>query len=104
MDNFLKQLFPEGEQRWIKVKFTDPEKAMQNIRFNSNGFNNDNLGIEVISIGLREEYMPQVEALLELKAEIGRDMNFYDSAALDSVNAHIDRKIEEVLTKVLLTK
>ena len=105
LEGFLYSVYPKGEERWIKVKYVDPDKAMKTIRLNSPHFNNKDSGFEITSIGIREEHLPQVEALLELKVELSRDMTFYQfPAALDSANAHIDRKIEELLDKVLISK
>jgi hypothetical protein len=105
MDDFIKQLYPEGEERWIKVKYTDANKAIKSIRFNENGYSNENLGFEVVSIGCRDEYMPQVEALIELKAEINNSIEFWENPEGAKVYTKlVDSKINQVLEKVLLSK
>lgn len=40
--------------------------------FGTDGDDADRLGYEVISIGIRDEYEPQVAAMLELKADFAR--------------------------------
>ena len=103
MDDFLTQLFPQDAERWIKVKYTDPEKAMGVIRLNSPTFSNDHNGIEVVAIGVRDDYTPQIEALVELKADLQRDYAV-DPTSKDHFNSMIDYKISEVINKVLISK
>lgn len=103
VDDLFNQLYPVGEERWIKVKFLDKDKAAQWVRLNSpNGnFSNEDKGIEITALGLRDDYMPQVEALVELKAELRQLWETPSEVELDNM---IDRKINQVLEKVLTSK
>lgn len=103
MDGLLKQIFPEGKERWIKVLYTDPEKASKVVRFKTATFNTDELGFEVVSIGATDEYMPQIEALVKLKADILRDPRLmFNSEIVDSIMVHIDNRVAMVLGDVIL--
>ena len=103
MDNheeIIKQLYPIGEERWLKVKYLNPELVWKSIRFDNPEVTA--MGFEFTAIGTVEGYMPQVEALVELKAEMDRDFNL--TSYSHHIQEHLDRKIQEVLSKVLITK
>ena len=60
-------LYPVGKERWFKVKILDQEKSMKNLPWVSDM---ERLGFEVTSITCRDEFQPQVTALMDLKDEI----------------------------------
>lgn len=102
-DDLIGQFFPEGEERWIKVKYHNSNRASSVLRFDNPDlkYSKEQLGFEITVIGIREEYMPQVEALLELKKEVEFDTRFYDPAAnpLNLFKDQIDNKIGQLLEK-----
>lgn len=104
MDNLLNQVFPEGEERWIKVKYTNPKVAMKVLRLSTPHFDSTKFGFETVSLGLREEYMPQVEALVELKAELTSNPKLINYEVMEVLQEHLDRKIQQVLDRVLISK
>jgi hypothetical protein len=104
MDNLLQMIFPEGEERWIKVLYVDPKEAMKHLRLNVNGRFNNNLGFEVTALGATSEYVPQIEALAQLKNTLERDPMLYPHSDIrDRVAVHIDQAIFDLLKKVQLT-
>ncbi len=104
MDDFTKQIFPEGKERWIKFKYLDSNKVSKFIRFNSPYFSNDDKGFEVTSIGLRDEYTPQIEMLLELKKELLTDYEIVGSGSGPKIELMIDNKIEKLLGEITISK
>jgi len=100
-DDWLKAFYPLNKERWIRVKYTDPKKAMKVIRFNSAHFTNDpELGFEVTTIGVRDDYTPQIEALLSLK----KDMDYLNllGGEQGTICDMIDEKIQTLLNEVLI--
>lgn len=95
-NEFFNSLYPEGEERWLKVRYTDNEKCRKNIRF-ENGLD---LGFEFTAIGTVEQYIPQVSALAEIKEEI-KSLYYEDNVgtALRKVENLINNKIDETLMK-----
>lgn len=104
MDDLLKQVYPEGEERWIKVRYINPEVAMKVLRLTTPNFDSRKFGFETVSLGLREEFMPQVEALIELKAELQTNPMLYTFEGMEHVQNLLDFKIQQVLDKTLLSK
>lgn len=106
VDDLFNQLYTVGEERWIRVKFLDKDRAAQWVRLNSHtgSFDNEDKGVEITALGVRDDYMPQVEALVELKAETESWYGQYDTEVMDLFENLIDRKISQVLDKVLISK
>lgn len=63
----IDSLYPVGKERWFKVKILDQEKTMKNLPWVED---KERLGFEVTSITCRDEFQPQVTALMDLKDEI----------------------------------
>lgn len=66
LKEMINTMYPEGEERWLKVKYLDSEKCLKSIRFN----NKLDLGFEFTAIGTVAQYTPQVSALEELRSEL----------------------------------
>lgn len=110
---FMKGLYPEGEERWLKVRYLDYEKCIKSIRFD-NGLK-DSLGFEFTAIGTTELYVPQINELVDLKKNIrneilgevvyrsGIDIPTTDAIML-VVENEIDSKIKEILNKYIINK
>jgi hypothetical protein len=105
MTDFLDFIFPEGEERWIKVLYTDRRKAKDYIRLSTNVKFDNGLGFEVTAIGLLPEHTPQIEALVKLKATLENDHKILENPieAVTRVQVHIDRLIAELLHKTQMT-
>jgi len=106
MDNFLQQIFPQGKERWIKVLYTNPEEAMKHIRLDTNGSFDNKLGFEVLSIGVIDEFTPQIEALAKLKSKLESDYRLWSLSPdlMDVLRLHIDDSIQELIYSTQLTK
>ena len=57
----IEKLYPEGQERWVKVKYLDSDKCADSIVFGRK-----DLGFEVTSLSTFAQYTPQVNALEEL--------------------------------------
>lgn len=108
----LKSLYPVGKERWIKVLYKDFDWCVENLFIaNANvqdrlkeGIKNP-LGFEVTSIGVRDDFIPQVSVVLELKDEIiGRLHGQVDSDFLSLINEVFNVKLEELKDKTTITK
>lgn len=62
LKKMINTMYPEGQERWLKVKYLDSEKCVSSIRFE----NDLDLGFEFTAIGTVAQYTPQVSALEEL--------------------------------------
>lgn len=61
----LKSLYPVGRERWIKVRYKNLDLCIKNLRPGDN-----DLGFEVISIGVIDDFDAQSEALIETRKRI----------------------------------
>lgn len=104
MEDFTKQIFPEGKERWVKLKYLDSNKASKFIRLNSPFFNNDDKGIEVVSIGVTDEYTPQIDMLLEIEKELSIDYEIVASGLIPKIQSMIKDKIEKLLDEIIISK
>ena len=68
IEDMKNSLFPVGKERWIKVLFKDRDKCMKAFKWSSNGYQHD--GYEVTAIGVRDEYVPQVQAISDLQDDL----------------------------------
>lgn len=107
-------MFPEGEERWIKVKYKDSKKAQNHIvSLYRDQSLMEELGIEVTAIGIRDEYTPQTSAMTDIKLDIANQIHLLmqsgtiDPRALpeiiETVNSCINYRIEEIKSKTIET-
>ena len=104
IEDMKNSLFPIGKERWIKVLFKDRDKCMKAFRWNTNGFEHD--GYEVTSIGLRDEYVPQVSAISDIQDEVmgilfGSNIESYQLKRIEDI---FKMKKEELKNRVIETK
>lgn len=62
----IDSLYPVGQPRWFNIIIHDQNKAMVNLTWS----NKEELGFKVQAISCRDEFEPQVTALVDLKDEI----------------------------------
>lgn len=65
--NLFDSLYPVGEERWFKVLIVDQEKCMKNLPWVED---TERLGFDVKSITIRDEFQPQVSALMDVKDDV----------------------------------
>lgn len=106
---FLKQMYPVGEERWLKVKYLDFNKCLKSIRF-ENGMKEE-LGFEFTAIGTVQNYIPQVEAIVDLKDEMKEAVYLQQNIrpeAAEVVSSIIDKlfdnKIRETINKMIIER
>ena len=109
-DNLLDMVFPVGEERWIKVKYLNLEKCIKAFKLSNytKPENDKKIGYKVTAIGIREEYIPQVAALIEIKDEllnllngVFEDIDDYRFVAIRNL---FKSKIEEISKRTIRTK
>ena len=110
-EDLLKDIFPVGEERWIKFKYLDFKKCLRAFRLgqhNENGKKHaEEKGYEVVAIGCRDEYVPQVSALMDVRDEVINVLSILEhdgsgySHLLDSVRASFKTKIDEVTSRTI---
>ena len=106
VEDMLNMVYPVGEERWVKVKYLDRDKAMKSFRFRSNPKphkEDEENGYVVTAIGMRDEYTPQIQAILDLKGDIAmfllHSLNPEDpnrESILDNVNSLFKEKLETI--------
>lgn len=95
-EDFKNSIYPVGKERWIKVKFIDRDKSMKAFRW-KNGEEHDSQGYAVTAIGLRDEYMPQISALMSLSDEVGAHLlRILDTEEVKDIITMFSNKIEEL--------
>ena len=102
----LEDLFPVGQERWIKVRYTDFDWCVKNLRLQGKDKPEDaqKLGFEVMAIGVRDEFVPQVTALMDVRDEvIGALVNRgADEYMLSNVRNQFADKIEEIKERTVV--
>ena len=66
----LESLFPVGKERWIKVLYKDFDWCVKNLRITNTDKPSNIPGFEVTALGVRDEFVPQIAAMLDLKADV----------------------------------
>jgi hypothetical protein len=99
-DDLLKDLFPVGEERWVKVKYLDFEKALKTFYVGPNNEKSEqlskDLGFETRAIGIRPEYEPQISAIMDLKEDIVSRLSFIlEERQIEQINQIFKLKIDE---------
>ncbi len=108
--DMIDSLYPVGQERWIKIKFHDQDKAMKAFRWY--GTENDQSrkfieehGYELTALSFREEYKPQMAAILDLKEEIiGSFYSTIQTEHLERINNLFKHKLEELQRNIIQTK
>lgn len=100
--DLLKDLFPIGKERWLKVKYKDLEWCIKNIRLNKD--HSPIPGFDVVAVGVLDEYTPQISAIMDLKAEVigflyGNPNMPQDM--LEHINGLFIRKMDELKAHVI---
>lgn len=81
--DMMKSLYPIGKKRWIRVVFRDFEWCKKHLHwFHKDSEEKNELGMDVIAIGIRDDVNPQVAALQELRGELISFMYNSESDAL----------------------
>jgi len=62
----IDSLYPVDQPRWFNIIITNQDKAMKNLPW----LDKDDLGFKVQAIACRDEFEPQVTALVDLKDDI----------------------------------
>lgn len=112
-EDLLNTIYPIGEERWVKVKYLNRDNARKSFRFRSSGEetkeDQDN-GYIVTAIGVRDEYTPQVQAILDLKTDVASYLlNYLDpndinhEQILDTVNTIFKEKMNDVKQHTIKT-
>ncbi len=70
-DELIDALFPIGKERWLRIEYLDKPKCLKAFFM---PMNNDaakpiaqEKGYRVTAIGVRDEYVPQIGAIIDLK-------------------------------------
>lgn len=115
--SILESLFPVGQERWVKVKYLDLDKAIKAFRLNNGNMakgHEEELGYEVTAIGIRDEYTPQVSALMDIKEDIigaitslgynlGPENQWMAERLHETINGMLKNKIEELKERTIHT-
>ena len=102
IQSIMDSLYPVGKERWIKVKYLDQEKAMENIRMRSMSVNDIReedraLGFVVTAMGIMDEYNPQVSALMDIRGElVGGLMHIMEPSQIEMIDGLFIQKIKEL--------
>jgi len=101
-------LFPVNGERWIKIHIIDQEKTTKLLWMPMNDEMAkpyaEQAGFRTIAIGMRDEYTPQVSALMDLKGEIiSKLYGLIPEYILEDVNNRFRDKIEELKKHTIKT-
>lgn len=99
IDEWERSLFPKDEERWVKVKYINPEKCWGSIRLD--GKSGEEQGYIFTAISTVKEYIPNIEGLLELKKSLIH-MNPYQEFDKETMLQMIDLQIKSVEDKYLI--
>lgn len=102
-NDILESLFPVGQERWIKVKYLDLKKCINAFHPYAKESREKDLGYETTAIGVRDDYTPQVSALMDIRDDITTLLlnNGVEGYILDSVRNILKNKIEEVKERTI---
>jgi len=97
-------LWPVGKERWFKVLIVDQEKCMKNLPWVED---TERLGFEVKSITVRDEFQPQVSALMDVKDDVVSLLSRYIETArfVDDTNtANTLNGINDIIRDIFKSK
>lgn len=110
-EDLFDSLFPVGEERWVKLKYLNRDKCVDTFRLGQHTEQskerNEENGFEVTAIGCRDEYVPQVSALMDVRDEVINALYVLEmdgsgySHLLDSVRVAFKAKIDEVSQRTI---
>lgn len=96
-------LFPVGKERWVKVKYLNQDKCKKVFRWSSEGEEFNDSGYVVTALSLRDEYQPQVSALMDLSDEVcGHLLRMLDTDEVKEVQRLFRNKIEELKQRIII--
>lgn len=98
-------LYPKDKERWFKIKILDQDKAMKAFPWN-NGINKTDLGYELMAIGIRDEYVPQVNAMMDMRDDVLSYLSTtgLDEYQLNNVKSMLTMHIENLKQRVIETR
>lgn len=67
-EDLLNSIYPVGKERWIKILIKDRKICLDTFRLSQN--DDRYPGYAVQSIGIRDEYVPQIAAIADIEDEI----------------------------------
>lgn len=107
--NIIDSLFPVGKERWIKVEIRDQEKAIKTLWMPMDEKRAqpyvDKFGFRVTALGCRDEYTPQISAIMDLKGEVvGQLYGYVPDYILENVNNLFKQKMDELKTYTIKTE
>lgn len=101
-DEFLDSMYPVGKERWVKVKYLDRDKCMQVFRWPDDKV--DEQGYLITALGVRDEYTPQIAALVDLQADVIAYLSHVLSESeLHIVNELFRQRMDEVKSHTIRT-
>lgn len=101
-EDLKNSIFPVGKERWIKFKFIDRDKCMKTFRW-KNGEEYDGQGYAVTALGLRDEYTPQISAIMDLRENVcGHLLDVLNYEQVQSIHRLFNEKIKEVKERTIL--
>lgn len=105
-NEMLDSLFPIGKERWVKVRYLNRDKALQAFRTSSDtSMHAEELGYEVTAIGIRDEHVPQISALMDARNDVLTSCaHAVSESVLNTINEifrqHMDRLKERTIQTV----
>jgi len=101
VEDIKNSLFPVGQERWIRVKYYDRDKAIKILWMPMDEKRAEPYvekhGFYVTAIGVRDEYIPQVSALMDLKGEvIGCLHGNVQDSILNHINDLFKNRIDDI--------
>lgn len=105
-EDLIDSLFPIGKERWIKIKYIDQDKSKKVFAmFNATQENIEAKGYEVTAIGVKDEYEPQLSALLDVQDAVTVFLRAHvDEHALQYVRQIFRDKCDELQRRTISRK
>jgi len=104
--SLLEDIFPVGQERWIKVKYTDFDWCVKNLRLQDKHKPEDavNLGFDVMALGVRDEYVPQVNALMDVRDDVVSMLANREAEPIfiDNIRVVFQQKIAEIKKRTIV--
>lgn len=104
----MNSMFPVGQERWIKFRYLDRDKCIKAfLRSMSPNHEKsrqlaEESGYEVTAIGVRDEYTPQISALMDIKDLLpGLENYTHIESVLDAVRYLLNEKIDELKARMI---
>lgn len=106
---WMDSLFPVNGERWIKIQFVDQEKSFKAFFMPMNDEKCapyvEERGYRTTALTFREEYTPQVAALMDLKSDLfGFLHGQVDEWVVEQVNSIINKRMDELKRHLIVTE